>query len=105
MSIVSRATAALVLLTTVGPAAAQEWPTRPVTMIVPTAAGGGADILGRILAPRLAELLGQPVIIENVGNSVAAASRIAKGTPDGTHFNLRNTAHLAFHPTTYKTPV
>jgi len=83
----------------------QQWPARPVTMVVPTAAGGGADILGRILAGRLSEILGQPVIIENVGNAVAATNRIAKGMPDGYHFNLGGTAHLAFHPTIYKTPV
>jgi tripartite-type tricarboxylate transporter receptor subunit TctC len=65
---------------------AQEWPARPVTMVVPTAAGGGADILGRILAGRLSEILGQPVIIENVGNAVAATNRIAKGMTDGYHF-------------------
>jgi tripartite-type tricarboxylate transporter receptor subunit TctC len=87
------------------PAAAQEWPNRPLTMVIPTAAGGGADILGRILAARLAEILGLPVVIENVGNAVAATNRIAKGVPDGYHFNLGGTAHLAFHPTIYKTPV
>jgi len=86
-------------------AVSQEWPERPVTMVVPTAAGGGADILGRILAARLSEILGKPVIIENVGNAVAATNRIAKGTPDGYHFNLGGTSHLAFHPTIYKTPV
>jgi tripartite-type tricarboxylate transporter receptor subunit TctC len=84
---------------------AQEWPARPVTMVVPTAAGGGADILGRILAGRLSEILGQPVIIEDVGNAVAATNRIAKGMTDGYHFTLGGTAHLAFHPTIYKTPV
>jgi tripartite-type tricarboxylate transporter receptor subunit TctC len=74
-------------------------------MVVPTAAGGGADILGRILAARLSELLGQPVIIENVGNAVAATNRIAKGAPDGYHFNLGGTSHMAFHTTIYRTPV
>ncbi len=106
MPIVSRVFTAFVLLTTLGATAtAQDWPARPVTMVIPTAAGGGADILGRILGARLAELLGQPVIIENVGNAVAATNRIAEGTPDGYHFNLGGTAHLAFHPTIYKTPV
>jgi Tripartite tricarboxylate transporter family receptor len=74
---------------------AQEWPARPVTMVVPTAAGGGADILGRILAGRLSEILGQPVIIENVGNAVAATNRIAKGMPDGYHFNLGGELQIA----------
>src|SRR5262249_27594560 len=51
------------------PAHAQDWPTRPVTMVVPFAAGGPADTVGRILAPRLAELLGQQIVIENVGGA------------------------------------
>ena len=94
------------VIATLAPAAmAQDWPARPVTMVIPTAAGGGADILGRILAARLTDLLGQPVIIENVGNAVAATNRIAKGMPDGYHFNLGGTSHMAFHPTIYKTPV
>ena len=87
------------------PSEAQEWPARPLTMVIPTAAGGGADILGRILAGRLSEILGQAVIVENVGNAVAATNRIAKGAPNGYHFNLGGTAHLAFHPTIYKKPV
>src|SRR5499426_1476398 len=94
-----------VIATLAPEATAQEWPARPVTMVIPTAAGGGADILGRILAARLTDLLGQPVIIENVGNAVAATNRIAKGMPDGYHFNLGGTSHMAFHPTIYKTPV
>jgi tripartite-type tricarboxylate transporter receptor subunit TctC len=87
--------AALAVIATLPCAAmAQEWPARPITMVIPTAAGGGADILGRILAARLTELLGQPVIIENVGNAVAATNRIAKGVPDGYHFNMGGTAHI-----------
>ena len=46
-------------------AAAQEWPQRPVRMIVPFGPGGGADIIGRIVAQSLQEKLGQPVVIEN----------------------------------------
>jgi tripartite-type tricarboxylate transporter receptor subunit TctC len=84
---------------------AQEWPARPVTMVVPTAAGGGADILGRILAVGLREILGQPVIVENVGNAVASTNRVAKAPPDGYHFHFGNTAHYAYHPSLYKTPV
>ena len=101
----SAGAAVLTLAFALSPGNAQEWPARPVTMVVPTAAGGGADLLGRILAGRLSEILRQPVIVENVGNAVAATNRIAKGVPDGYHFNLGGTAHLAFHPTIYKTPV
>ena len=49
------------------PASAQTWPTRPVTMIVPFAAGGQVDVLGRVIAPRLSEILGQQVVVENIG--------------------------------------
>jgi tripartite-type tricarboxylate transporter receptor subunit TctC len=84
---------------------AQEWPARPVTMVIPTAAGGGTDLVGRILAGRLSEILGQPVIVENVGNGVAATNRVAKATPDGYHFSLSGVGQIAFHPTMYKTPV
>src|SRR5215510_14199889 len=49
-----------------GPAAAQSWPARPLTMVVPFAPGGGTDVLGRIVGRRLSEVLGQQVIIENL---------------------------------------
>jgi len=49
-----------------GPAAAQSWPSRPLTMVVPFAAGGGTDVLGRIVGRRLSEVLGQQVIIDHL---------------------------------------
>src|SRR3954469_25532317 len=64
-------------------AGAQTYPSRPVTIVVGTAAGGGADLLARIIAGRLSELLGQPFVIENVGNAVAAARRVASAQPNG----------------------
>ena len=48
------------------PAAAQSWPIRPLTMVVPFAAGGGTDVLGRIVGRRLSEVLGQQVIIDHL---------------------------------------
>jgi tripartite-type tricarboxylate transporter receptor subunit TctC len=91
----------------VGPALAQEWPTRPVTMVVPFAAGGPADTVGRILAPRLSELLGQQVVIENVGGAggMAGASRVAKAAPDGYQFVLGNVGTHAANQTFYKAPL
>jgi tripartite-type tricarboxylate transporter receptor subunit TctC len=91
----------------VGPALSQDWPTRPVTMVVPFAAGGPADTVGRILAPHLSELLGQQVVIENVGGSggMAGASRVAKATPDGYQFVLGNVGTHAANQTFYKTPL
>jgi tripartite-type tricarboxylate transporter receptor subunit TctC len=69
---------------------AQEWPSRPVTMVVPLAAGGGSDGLARVFAPRLGEILGQQVVVENVGGAggMIGASRVAKAEPDGYQFVL-----------------
>jgi len=68
-----------------GSAAAQPYPSRPVTMVVPFAAGGPTDTIARILAEHMRRLLGQPVIVENVsgaGGSIGVG-RVARATPDG----------------------
>jgi Tripartite tricarboxylate transporter family receptor len=64
---------------------AQTYPTRPITMIVPLAAGGGIDVTGRVLADRMRRSLGQPVIVENVtgGDGNIATARAAQARPDG----------------------
>lgn len=69
---------------------AQEWPTRPVTMVVPFAAGGPVDTLGRILQPRLSEVLGQQVVIENIGGAggMTGSNRVREAAPDGYTFVL-----------------
>jgi tripartite-type tricarboxylate transporter receptor subunit TctC len=87
-------------------AAAQMWPTRPVTMVVPFGAGGAADVMARALAPRLSELLGQQVIVENVGGAggTTGAARIAKAPPDGSQFLLGNAGTQAISQTLYKQP-
>src|SRR5215211_9122628 len=68
-----------------GSAAAQDWPTRPITMIVAFPAGGSDDILGRIVASRLSEILGQQVIVENTsgGGGTTGTGRVARAAPDG----------------------
>src|SRR5262249_61381604 len=73
---------------------AQNWPARPLTMIYPFAAGSAGDAVGRILASRLSELLGQPVIFENVGGAGggAGAPRVGQAAPDGYQFPLGGTA-------------
>jgi tripartite-type tricarboxylate transporter receptor subunit TctC len=74
-----------------GAAAAQDaWPTRPVTMIVPFAAGGPVDTLGRVLAPRLSEILGQQVVIENIGaaGGMTGTNKVKDAAPDGYTFVL-----------------
>jgi tripartite-type tricarboxylate transporter receptor subunit TctC len=80
----------LAAISTVFPIAthAQEWPSRPVTLVVPFAAGGPVDTAARIMAVRLSENLGQQVIVENVGGagSMLGANRVAKAAPDGYTF-------------------
>ena len=67
------------------PVAAQDWPTRPVTMVVPFPPGGGTDVLGRIVGRALSQTLGQQVIIENIGGAggMIGSARVAHATPDG----------------------
>jgi len=81
------------LVTAVTPATAQDWPIRPVTMVYPFAAGSAADVLGRLFASRLSELLGQTVIFENVGGAggMIGSNRVAKAAPDGYQFVLGGT--------------
>jgi tripartite-type tricarboxylate transporter receptor subunit TctC len=89
------------------PAGAQAWPSRPMTMVVPFAAGGGADIMGRIVAARLAEILGQQVIVENAGGAggMTGAYRVAKATPDGYLFVLGTNGTHALNQSLYKNPL
>src|SRR5262245_13624147 len=87
-------------------AAAQDWPTRPVTMVVAFPAGGADDILGRIVAARLSELLGQPVNVENVGGAGGmTTSRVAKAAPDGYQIALGTSATHAVSQAARKTPL
>jgi tripartite-type tricarboxylate transporter receptor subunit TctC len=82
--------AALVTLALTEIAPAQDWPTRPVTMIVPFAAGGPVDTLGRVLQPRLSEILGQQVVVENIGGAggMTGTNRVKEAAPDGYTFVL-----------------
>src|SRR5260370_20456673 len=100
------AVALVTSLQCIGPVLSQDWPTRPVTMVVPFAAGGPADTVGRILASSLSELLGQQVIIENVGGSggMTGSARLAKAAPDGYQFVLGSRAD-AINQTLYKNPL
>jgi tripartite-type tricarboxylate transporter receptor subunit TctC len=95
------------LLAATAPAAAQDWPTRPVTMVVPFAAGSGSDILGRIIGPRLAENLGATVIVEDVGGAggMIGAARVMKANPDGYQLLLATAGTHAINQTLYKKPL
>ena len=84
----------------------QIWPTRPVTMVVPFAAGGPMDVVGRIMATSLSEQLGQQVIVENVGGGggMTGATRVAKAAPDGSQFVLGNVGTHAVSQSLSKNP-
>jgi tripartite-type tricarboxylate transporter receptor subunit TctC len=106
MFISLRMIAVAMLLSASVPVAAQTWPTRPVTLVVTFAAGSGDDVLARILSPRLSELLGQQVIIENIGGAggMTGVSRVAKAAPDGYQLVLGGIGTFAANQTLYKNP-
>jgi tripartite-type tricarboxylate transporter receptor subunit TctC len=78
-----------------------------VTLVVTFAAGSGDDVLARILSPRLSELLGQQVIVENIGGAggMNGANRVAKAAPDGYQLVLGGTGTFAANQTLYKNPL
>jgi tripartite-type tricarboxylate transporter receptor subunit TctC len=98
---------ALAAVCTAPLAAAQEWPTRPVTMVVPFPAGSASDTIGRIIGIRLSEVLGHQVIIENVGGAggTTGVARVAKATPDGYQFVLGGVDTFAQSQTLYRKPL
>ncbi len=90
------ALAAIVLATASGSAAtAQTYPTRPIRMIVPFAAGGANDIVARLIQPDLEKALGQPVIIENkpAASGIVGTDQVAKAAPDGYTLLMAFTTH------------
>src|SRR5262245_30709233 len=98
---------ALTAFVTVGAASAQSWPQRPVTMVVPFAAGSSSDTAGRVLAVGLSEALGQQVIIENTSGAggMTGTARVAKAPPDGYQFVFASVDSMAIVPTMHKQPL
>ena len=90
-----------------GPVGAQDWPTRAVTMVVPYAAGGTTDVVGRILSPGLSETLHQQVIVDNVSGAggMIGVAHVAKSPPDGYQFVLGNVGTHAQNPSLYSRPL
>ena len=98
---------ALATIVTIGAASAQSWPTRPLSMVVPFAAGSSSDTAGRLLAAGLSEALRQQVIIENVGGGggMIGTARVAKAPPDGYQFVFASVDSMAIVPTMHKNPL
>lgn len=98
-----------------GAARAQTWPTRPIRLVVPFATGGGSDFIGRFMAQRLGQALGQPVVVENRpgAGSTLGIELVVKSPPDGHTFGLIASSYtvtpslyrLRFDPVTDITPV
>jgi tripartite-type tricarboxylate transporter receptor subunit TctC len=94
---------ALAFALVVGGAAAQDYPSRPITLVVPYAAGGGNDVMARIVAEKMSKSLGQQIVIENKGGAGGsiATRQIARAAPDGYTLGLGGTGTLAINPTLY----
>jgi tripartite-type tricarboxylate transporter receptor subunit TctC len=91
------------LIVAAAPALAQDYPTRPITLIVPYAAGGGNDVMARIVADKMGAALGQPIVVENrggAGGSIATRA-VAHAPADGYTLGLGGTGTLAIDPTLY----
>src|SRR5688500_14692432 len=99
----SACTLSVSILAAPASAAAQDYPSRPITLIVPYAAGGGNDVMARAAADKMSRTLGQQIVIENKGGAGGsiATRQIAKAAPDGYTLGLGGTGTLAINPTLY----
>jgi tripartite-type tricarboxylate transporter receptor subunit TctC len=97
---------AAALTATAALAAAQDWPARTMTLVVPFAAGGGVDLSARIQAQRMGEMLGHNVIVENVGaaGGMTGSLRVARAAPDGYTFLIGNSGTHVYSQTLFRKP-
>jgi len=95
---------AVCLIAACGPAFAENYPNRPITIIVSLAPGTGMDTLVRLYGERLSQSLGQPVVIDNRpgGAGVVAGEAIAKGAADGYTLAVATSALMAIRPALFK---
>jgi len=102
--IVAGLCAGLVLMPAVPSARAEDFPTRPITMIVPYTPGGSTEILTRMVAQKLEERLGKPVLVENKpgAGTVIGATMVVKATPDGYLLMMATPTPMAINATLYK---
>ena len=95
------------MLTLSSQANAQKFPDRSMIIVIPFAAGGPTDILGRVVAGRMSEVLGQQVVVENVtgAGGMTGSARVARSDPDGYQFVLATVGSAAQGQTLYKKPL
>jgi len=88
------------------PVRAQDYPTRPVRVIVPSAPGGGFDLVGRVLAQKLAEQTGQPFVVENRpgAGTLVGTQLVARSAPDGYNLVVGGLSNIALNMGLYKEP-
>jgi tripartite-type tricarboxylate transporter receptor subunit TctC len=98
------AAASTLIVLTAAAAAQESWPTRPITLIVPFAPGGGVDSSARIQALAMGQALGQTIVIENVGAAAGTvgSGRVAKAAPDGYTFLIGNSGTQVYSQSLYK---
>jgi tripartite-type tricarboxylate transporter receptor subunit TctC len=104
-SVMGAALAGIVAIS--GSAVAQDYPSRPLTLVIPFAAGGPQDQIGRVVAARMSEILKQQVVVENVGGAggMTGGKRVADAAPDGYTFILASVGTHAQGQTLYKKPL
>src|SRR5947209_3711964 len=83
---------------------ATDYPSRPVTFVVPFAPGGGTDILARLIGQKLTDRFGKPFVVENRpgAGTVTAAVAVSKSPPDGATIMMATSGTMAMNPTLYK---
>jgi tripartite-type tricarboxylate transporter receptor subunit TctC len=88
------------------PAQAEDWPTRPISLVVPFGAGSGTDLVARNIAPAIGEQLGQPIVVQNAGGAggLIGVSRVAKAAPDGYELVVGSLDTFAQSPSLRKQP-
>lgn len=99
-------TTALLLTCISATALAQSFPSKPVRIVIGFPAGGAIDLVGRIIAPKLSEALGQPVVVDNRpgANGLLAMDAVAKAAPDGHTMFLGTLGNLSINPSLYPNP-
>src|SRR5713226_724099 len=93
----------MALIAGLGSAAAQDYPNRPITLIVPFPPGGSTTIVARIVADKMSEALGQSIVVDNRGGAggTIGTRAVAKSAPDGYRILLGYTGTLAIGPSLY----